>query len=399
MELGDDLGHLTSFYPLIIHLCSKGFIPYCIVKNLQKTTDFNWPEQVVFLQAPIYLSAQPSTPVYSFSDILLYKGYKSINDITCMASAWNKLYKLIKPACVIFDHSPTALLALKQYQLPKFIYSNSFLTMPVDSPYLNLRSGSILPTDDSLNTSQQVINIINQYLINHQEDTINNIGELYQASQTVLIGYKELDIYRAYRKNECYISSLNADFGFDNQVISTDPNDFYVFSYIKHKAPHSEIAIKTLKELNIKGICYYAGISKEQAKELSTENFLITNKPISIHKIIHQVKAIICHAGKGLVNNAIGYGLPMILMPTQLEQRWTTKTLEKKQCAVGIYREDDDSFAVEKIKKFFSNNHYEDYAKSLALELQENNQTIDISTFVEKILLAIESYSTSSINH
>lgn len=399
MEMGDDLGHLTNFYPLIIQLCNRGFTPYCIVKNLQKTTDFNWPEQVVFLQAPIYLSVQPSTPVYSFSDILLYKGYKSVNGITCLASAWNRLYKLIKPACVIFDHSPTALLALKQYSLPKFIYSNGFVTLPVDSPSLNLRSGNVLPANDPLNTSQQVIDIINEYLINHQEHKINTIGELYQSSQTVLIGYKDLDMYRTYRKNESYISFSNSDFGFDDPTTSTDLNDSYVFAYIKYKAPHSEIAIKTLKELNIKGICYYAGISKEQAKELSTENFLITNKPISIHKIIHQVKAIICHAGKGLVNNAIGYGLPMILMPTQLEQRWTTKTLEKKQCAVGIYREDDDSFAVEKIKKFFSNNHYEDYAKSLALELQENNQTIDISTFVEKILLAIESYSTSSINH
>lgn len=396
MEMGDDLGHLTNCYLLITHLCSKNFKCYCIVKNLQNTTYFSWPDQVVFLQAPMYLSATPPRPVYCFADILLYKGYKSVDNLGCLVDAWKNLYNVINPVCAIFDHSPTALLALRSFSLPKFIYSNGFVTLPVDGPYLNLRSGNTLSEDHSLNSSQHVTHVINQYLIAHHENKISHLGELYQSTQTILTGHKVIDIYREYRKDEIYICPPDVDFGFDSAPSLKNNADIFVFAYIKNKAPHSGILVKMLKQLNIKGICYYAGITEDLARDLSTNDLCVTHKPVSIQTIINQVNVVICHAGKGLINSALTKGLPMILMPTQLEQRWTTGTLEKRRSAIGIYREDTEETVIKKIESFFSNPDYQHYARTFASELNDEKQFTNIANVLKTVENAICHYLGAS---
>jgi UDP-N-acetylglucosamine transferase subunit ALG13 len=386
MELGDDLGHLTSVHPLVTELCARGFSLYCITKNLQNTRYFNWPEKVYFLQAPLYQSISPPHITYGFADILLYKGYQSVDEIKSLAAGWQHLHELIKPLCIIFDHSPTALLVFRSYSLPKYIFSNGFITLPVNDPELNLRSGNSLLEDKLPNRSKQVIQVVNEYLTCNNEDPISNLGELYQTKLTAIVGQRTTDIYRQYRDNEVYLSLPDVDFGFYNHPAIEENNKLNVFAYLKQKGSHSDLTIKTLNHLQISGVCYYAGISEDDAKMLSTDKLLITHKPIAIHEIIKKVRSVICHAGRGLVNTTIRHGLPMILLPTQLEQRWTTKVLEKRQCAVGIYRETSEAVAIQKIEHFFSSTLYRDQAKALEDELKQQTSVLDIQDFVNRII-------------
>ena len=50
-----------------------------------------------------------------------------------------------------------------------------------------------------------------------------------------------------------------------------------------------------------------------------------------------------CHAGSGMTNAALKHGLPMILIPTQLEQIHTTRRLSAMDIAVGITGNDSAS--------------------------------------------------------
>lgn len=384
-ELGEDLGHLTNFLPLIKHITQQGFHCYLTVRNLQKAAQLEWPEGTFFLQAPLHPLNAPPPPTYSFADILMHRGYKNLDELKPLIEAWQLLLDLVKPVALIFDHSPTALLAYRHIRLPKFIYSIGFLTPAVDGVDLNLRSG--MPLEPIHQAARdKLLTLVNQYLLSSGQLPISTLGEIYSVTETAIIGYPLIDMYKDYRKQESYIASVEQNFGFDLPEWTSNADDIYVFAYLKSKAKQSEAVLSCLKQLNIRGLCYYSGISELEAKRMSNATMQVTHSPVSIPQVMNRASVVICHAGQGLVNDAIVRGKPLILVPTQLEQGWTTSVLTKKRVAIGIYREDTEEQILQKIRDFFSTNQYHEFAQLLTTETKPTETIADFANSIIQTL-------------
>ena len=72
---------------------------------------------VVFLQAPFkHQRMQEIHPCRTFAHILHNIGFSNVAELTTMTGAWRQLFEHVRPDLIVFDHSPTALLAASGWQ-------------------------------------------------------------------------------------------------------------------------------------------------------------------------------------------------------------------------------------------------------------------------------------------
>ena len=114
-ELGGGLGHLTPLVPLVRRLRECGHRVVAAARDLSRIDTLFAGIDVTYLQAPVKMarSADQFDPPRTFAHILHNNGFAQPAELRAMAGAWRSLYRLVDPDLVVFDHSPTALLAAR----------------------------------------------------------------------------------------------------------------------------------------------------------------------------------------------------------------------------------------------------------------------------------------------
>src|ERR1700728_2291050 len=114
-ELGGGLGHLMRIAPLAKALTAQGHRVFLAARDLSRVESIYLGSGVQYVQAP-FLNAQfepgYEKPVY-FADLLHNIGFADDGCLLAHAEAWRSLYRLVRPDLIVFDHSPTALLAAR----------------------------------------------------------------------------------------------------------------------------------------------------------------------------------------------------------------------------------------------------------------------------------------------
>ena len=67
-------------------------------------------------------------------------------------------------------------------------------------------------------------------------------------------------------------------------------------------------------------LAYVPGLSEEQRHALQAPNIHVSPQPVDMRYVTRHAKAILCHAGIGTVLHGLLAGLPLLLLPIQLEQ-------------------------------------------------------------------------------
>src|SRR4051812_21416649 len=112
-ELGGGLGHLMQMRPLAEALAGRGHRVHVALRHLCRSAGQVFGRAGVrFHQAPFRSRGQlrfRRTP--SFAHLLANVGFGDKYELFPVASAWRHLLESVAPDVVLFDHSPTALLA------------------------------------------------------------------------------------------------------------------------------------------------------------------------------------------------------------------------------------------------------------------------------------------------
>lgn len=376
-ELGVELGHLGQFYAIINELLARDYKIYFIVKDLSKVSTFNWPNKVIFLQAPIWLP-RLSKPIKnkSFAEILVYKGYHSPAALMPLVEAWHNLFKLIQPDALIFDHSPTALLASSNLGIPRIILSNAFLTPPAGTPPQNIRPWESVDKNSIEENERYIVKVINKVAGDVNLPTIQYVSDLFNVEKVILAGFSELDFYKKYRTNVSYKGSTIAIAGFEKPIWPSYLSNIKIFAYLRYGNEQAEKALSILSSLDASVICYYVGAKSEDYKKYTSEKMIISNKPFDLTLAYKEADVVVSHGGIGMVHSALQAGCPMILFPLQLEQQNTAYVLEKMKIAAVVLGTTSLDVAIEKVHDFFNTPIYFESAKSFALN------SISTSTFI-----------------
>jgi hypothetical protein len=125
-------------------------------------------------------------------------GFNNVAELTIMAQAWRNLYEYVRPDLIIFDHSPTALLAARGCKAKKALIGTGFFC-PLDQyPLADLRPW--LGKDDQRlkQTEDQVCDTVNQVLKSFGQQPLDRLAQLFhEVDENFLVTFAELDHYGA----------------------------------------------------------------------------------------------------------------------------------------------------------------------------------------------------------
>jgi hypothetical protein len=387
-ELGEDYGHLGKILALANQFNNQGIDFYVASKDLSTASKIDWPAHVKFIQAPIWLQSNKlALSAASFAEILLYKGFDSYRSLKILTDAWLSIFNLVLPDIILFDHSPSALLAASNLKVPKLIISNPYLTPAPGTSAINLIPNADFDQQKALEIHAWVLNLINSVKKDYGTEPIQAIGDLFKVDETFLSGFSETDYFSSYRSNVTYCgAALAKSFG------RQDPHWQPGFSrksiaYLKARDPRSGTILQVLAAMQARTLCFYSGSKTEDIRQFANSSLTVSNVPFNLTNAYAEAGTVICHGGQGVVNEALSRGIPLIMAPTQAEQYFIAERIKRMGAGI-IIDKNDTPFEIEnKISNFFSNPIFYEKSQFLAKTQLKIDSHLILEEITRKIRL------------
>ena len=340
-ELGDDLGHIQKFLSLATHLRASGHEVVFAAKDLTRLETLPGMQSFAALQAPVWWSPIKGLPEpqVCYADILQHFGYLNEKGLLGMVKGWRALFNLIKPQLLIADHAPTALLASRGLDFPRITYGDGFLSPPRTTPMPSMRPWLDLPAGRIEDSEAAVLQTINMVLAELGAQPMLALADLFAVEDELLLIPSELDHYPQ-RGPAHYLGPAPSVKGGARPDWPKGPGK-KIFAYIKTSHPLSKQLFMQLLDAPFNVLAYVPGLSEQSCREMQAPNIHFSPVPVDMHYVTQYAKAILCHAGIGTVSHGFLAGLPMLLLPTQLEQELTARNLAR--LGMGIFVDSDQS--------------------------------------------------------
>ena len=180
-ELGGGSGHFVNLRPFVCGLEAAGHKVFAALRDLGKGPDLLGGNAVTFLQAP-YKADVPRNVIplaRTFADILHNVGFGDAAELAVRVDAWRDLIDSVAPDLIIFDHSPTALLAARGGKARRVLLGDSFCCPPDCAPFPDLRPWLPRRSTGLFQTEKSVLENVNRVLRSRGQPALARLGQLY----------------------------------------------------------------------------------------------------------------------------------------------------------------------------------------------------------------------------
>ncbi len=197
-ELGGGSGHLVNLQPLVRGLQSRGHQVFVALKDLSQAAQVFQGTAVSYLQAP-YKSGEPATPIgvpRTFAHILYNVGFGDAAELEVMVNAWRNVIDWIGPEAIVFDHSPTALLAARGGKARRVVLGNSFSSPADVCPFPDLRPWLPAAAEELFAAEAVILENMNHVLRRLGQQPLERPAQLYgEVDDVFLTTLEEFDHY------------------------------------------------------------------------------------------------------------------------------------------------------------------------------------------------------------
>ncbi len=327
-ELGADLGHINRFLPIALRLREQGHRPVMLLRDITRAESILGEHRLEFLQAPVWLTpVQGLPPDINFTETLYRFGYLYPDGLLSMAKAWRAVWALLQPQLLIFDQSPSALLAARGLGIPRMLIGNSFAIPPLMRPLPRFRWWINSSGDQArlAETESRVTRNSNAVLTHLGAPPITQVSDLFQAEASYICGRPALDGYGKRDHGE-FIGPINS------VTTGVDPawplgDSPMIFVYLKPQYKHFEALLDAIINSKARYLIYAHGMPEALLRRYEKANVAFSTPLLRMDKVVEQCSAVICHAG-GITDIALEVGKPVLLLPTQMEQTMTSHQVE-----------------------------------------------------------------------
>lgn len=334
-ELGSDYGHIGRFLPIAQALKARGHRPVMILRDISRADEMLGAYGLEYLQAPLWLPPVSGLPqALNLTETLFLFGFLQPAGLLSILRAWRKLFELLRPDLLVFDHAPTALLASRGLGLPRLITGNSFAVPRRATPmplyqWWDPKAGAPAREQDC---EDKLVRNANHALDALQAPRLACVADLYDAEATLITGVAELDVYGP-REPALYTGAINSiDHGAEPRWPAG--RERRVFAYLKPHYAQLEAVVTALSKLDASVLVFAPGLAKATVQRLQTANLAFSSEPLRMRSVREQADMAVCHAG-GTVDVMLAAGKPLFVLPLQMEQMMTSRRLE--QCGCGLY--------------------------------------------------------------
>ncbi|MDZ4202106.1 MAG: hypothetical protein U1C96_08200 [Gallionella sp.] len=317
-ELGSSLGHLSVLLPFARKLKQRGHDVVIVLRELQNVGSLF--EEIPVLQAPLCLY-QPkglAEPPLSYSEILVRFGYSDAKGLAGLVGGWRALFALHNSDLIVADHSPTALLAAHSMGLAATTLGSGFYLPPSQNPLPNMRSWLNVPRERLEGSDAHVLTVMNTVLSTCGAKPLSAVYELFKTVENFLCTFAELDHYPQREPSKYWGACYNLKMG----QAAAWPNDagLRVFVYLD---PNGRDFINVLEALTVLGCCAFVcapGIAGKLRQQYESPRITISAQPFRLDKLQKNCDLAIGYAGHAMTAGMLMAGVPLLLLPRQLEQ-------------------------------------------------------------------------------
>jgi len=349
-EQGQNLGHLASLREPMEVALQNGHQVFLAARELHSIPLVLGDLPIAVLQAPFKQNAVPlgAESLLSYTHLIASSCFATVDELAVLVGAWRTLFDLVRPDCVLFEHSPTALIAALPYAFRKIHLGTGF-TVPPCEPASGTLEQPFLPFPTTPRTPEMrqrllqddaqlrgAINTVQQRL---RAPAIVALSDIYsQAHADILLTWPELDHFGA-RAGADYWGAASRPGGLAPAwPAAAGPR---VFAYLQG-FPGLERLLKNLSQAPLCCLLYVPGLPAALQAQYRSERLAFASGPVDLAQALQQAQWSISHASHYTVASSVCAGLPQLLIPRHQEQLFCALRLVQAGAALMAYQDQPD---------------------------------------------------------
>ena len=382
-ELGEGLGHLAQIAPLAEELSHRGHKVVAALRDLSRAARVFEPGSASFLQAPHRTRFTASNTIQAprtFAHILYNTGFGDATELSTMAQAWAHLYRLVQPNVIVFDHSPTALLASRAGPAKRVLLGSGFCAPPDAYPMPDLWPTPCDPRQ-LVALEDLLLKQVNHLLEAWRRPTLDRISQLYaQVDENFLTTYPELDHYSG-RKGATYWGDYERVVG--NPPKWPDGPGKKMFAYLK-PFPALPQLLEWLKSSGHRIIIYGDGIAPELHQRMSSPTLRFEDHPLDMSLVSKECDTGILNATHSTTVALLRAGKPALHVPRVLEQWLLAKAVVRMGAGLDAAPTDADA-TIRGMQSLLSSPQYQNAAERFAKRYAGEDRAAQVQKIADRL--------------
>ena len=355
-ELGAGLGHVSSQRPLAERLQESGHNVMLAVRNLRSAASAFDGSGLRFIQCP-YREWQVKRrfhPPLSYAHMLDNIGFDDAQGLASLVAAWTNLFDLFDPDMIIFDHSPTALLAARSHRAKRVLHGLGFIAPPAVHPLPPIRPEFNPDMAQLVRDEEAVLSVVNSSLSGTTAPSLRRLADIYsEIDLNLLMTYEELDHFGA-RQDVRY-------WGVQNSTPATAPvwpkgAGVKIFAYLK---PYPGLAdlMRKLRALGRPTIVFGTWVDENAKRSFGSNTLTLVDYPVNINRVASECDLAILNGTHGTTAEMLLHGVPVLQIPIFVEQALTGQRTEA--LGAGLMADPRDAAMVNaKLTEMLSSNRF-----------------------------------------
>lgn len=388
-ELGGNLGHVGGFIPLAQELRRRGHEPILVLRDLSRVSSLVQNAGLPLLQAPVWQGGEKAESPLNYAEILFSFGFMDADGLSNMVNAWRNLIVLAAPQLLIFDHAPTALLASRGLPVSRALFGTGFYSPPRVSPFPPMRRWRQHSLQQLMESEARILAAANIALARIGVAPLNRLVDLFEIDEDFLCTFRELDHYPQRDGNARYWGTRYA-YGNGREPMWPPGTGKRVFAYLDKNYGNIEKVLQALAASSARVLVYAPGISAQLAMRHQSANMAFLADSVDFGKLGGQCDVGVCHVGHGTTSALLLAGIPLLLLPGQLEQYLLALNVENMGAGLVVNPEAQDNDYAAPLARLLSEPGFGQGARNFAAKYAHENQQERVNKIVdrcEKMLL------------
>ncbi len=374
-ELGSDMGHIARYRALAREFVRQGHRPVLILRDLARAHEVLGEDGPEYFQAPVWLTPIQGLPEpLNLSETLFRFGFLRPESLVSLALAWRSLWQLIRPDLLLFDQSPSALLAARGLPQPKVLIGNSFSVPAIGNPMPCFRwwENSRAQVPRLLDGEARLLRSLNQALTVLGAPLLESAGALFDVDLAMVLGRPQLDVYGTREPmpaHMCFRPPINdLDLGVEpTWPMGAGPK---VFGYLKASFRHIEPLLDACRKSPARFLFFVPGISEQVRRRFESANLRFSSQPLRMRSVRESCDFCVTHAG-GMTDVMLEAGKPLLLLPLHMEQTMTCRQAEMTGAALGFGVDRNPAELPKLLKRLLGETSLRDSALAYAAKYSE----------------------------
>jgi UDP-N-acetylglucosamine:LPS N-acetylglucosamine transferase len=383
-ELGGGLGHVMPMSSLAAGLAERGHQIVITLRDLLGGQAAFQGIQATFLQAPLRtLRAKNFISVtHTLADVLHNTAFDDDARLQIMADAWRAIYNYVQPDLVVFDYSPTAMLAAQGYRFKRAAFGTGFTCPPAEGPLPDWNPRSNYDAAHLLFDERRVTDVANRVLEQWHLPPLGRITDLWaRCDESFLATFRELD--HAGPRGDVRYWGIWSNVPCQPAVWPNGNGPRRVFAYVK-----PSLALEALFEILVKWelptlVCANQ-LDPSLARHFVGSTLRFESKPLDMAQIARECDVAIVNATHGTTAEILLAGKPLLLLPLVLEQQVTARKVVELGAGLAAGSKDGVQ-AVKSLKQVLEVDGFRLAAERFAAQYTGFNRQEQLQAVVERL--------------